>query len=323
MKIFYYLRAAKWSATHIELFPAIFKSTIYGQHTKILSDHKPLTFLLKHKKTHDNLARWIIELQSCDVCIEYLKGSSNVIQKIRKCGLWIIPLNRKTSSSFQFAFRKNPYYHFKRKQLYVPTKLKEPIFLAFHSNAISGGHFNWQKTLKNIFELFNLVRSFNPIYFDLTGPIHKTEEGNEYIVCMIDHFSKFVIKSLPSSSAILISDNPHPYRLNIFKTLSSLARAIQHPHLTIVSISAPQSTPKIVHKNQVKKCFSITGSAFTQPKETKTLASIEALDNLFQKKNSYTIFLFACVVASIISFLILFVQFNSLSIFLLNLFFFS
>ena len=74
----------KWSATHIELFAMIsalrfFKSTIYGNHTRILSDHKPLTFLLKHNKTHDNLVRWVVELQSYNISIEYIKGSTNVV----------------------------------------------------------------------------------------------------------------------------------------------------------------------------------------------------------------------------------------------------
>ncbi|PIO59369.1 integrase core domain protein [Teladorsagia circumcincta] len=74
----------KWSPTHIELFAIIsalrfFRTTIYGNHTTIFSDHRPLTFLLKHNKTHDNLTRWVVELQSYDVTIEYLKGSSNVV----------------------------------------------------------------------------------------------------------------------------------------------------------------------------------------------------------------------------------------------------
>ncbi|KHJ97537.1 hypothetical protein OESDEN_02472 [Oesophagostomum dentatum] len=74
----------KWSPTHIELFAIIsalrfFRAIIYGNHTTIFSDHRPLTYLLKHNKTHDNLARWVIELQSYDVSIVYHKGSSNVV----------------------------------------------------------------------------------------------------------------------------------------------------------------------------------------------------------------------------------------------------
>ncbi|VDK78185.1 unnamed protein product [Cylicostephanus goldi] len=72
------------SPTHIGLFAMIsalrfFKNIIYGNRTHILSDHRPLTYLLKHNKTHDNLARWTVELQSYNISIDYLKGSSNVI----------------------------------------------------------------------------------------------------------------------------------------------------------------------------------------------------------------------------------------------------
>ncbi|WKY12294.1 hypothetical protein Q1695_003683 [Nippostrongylus brasiliensis] len=56
-----------------------FRSIIYGNHTRIFSGHKPLTYLLRHHKTHDNLARWMVELQSYVISIEYLKGSSNVV----------------------------------------------------------------------------------------------------------------------------------------------------------------------------------------------------------------------------------------------------
>ncbi|PIO75335.1 integrase core domain protein [Teladorsagia circumcincta] len=74
----------RWSPTHIELFAMIsalrfFRATIYGNLTRIFSDHKPLTFLLKHNKVHDNLARWIVELQSYNITIDYLRGSSNTV----------------------------------------------------------------------------------------------------------------------------------------------------------------------------------------------------------------------------------------------------
>ncbi|VDN30654.1 unnamed protein product, partial [Cylicostephanus goldi] len=78
------LSQQKWSPTHVELFAMVsalrfFKATIYGHLTRIFSDHRPLTYLLKHNKTHDNLARWVVELQSYNITIEYLKGSSNVV----------------------------------------------------------------------------------------------------------------------------------------------------------------------------------------------------------------------------------------------------
>ncbi|EPB65173.1 hypothetical protein ANCCEY_15764, partial [Ancylostoma ceylanicum] len=43
------------------------------------SDHKPLTFLLNKSKTHDNLARWMIELQSYNIKVVHIKGEKNTV----------------------------------------------------------------------------------------------------------------------------------------------------------------------------------------------------------------------------------------------------
>uniref|UniRef100_A0A7I4Z6R8 RNA-directed DNA polymerase n=1 Tax=Haemonchus contortus TaxID=6289 RepID=A0A7I4Z6R8_HAECO len=323
----------KWSPTHIELFAIIsalrfFRTTIYGNHTTIFSDHRPLTFLLKHNKTHDNLTRWVVELQGYDISIEYLKGSSNVvadalsravaptvrlqddtpeaddivefpvsINAIRASAYSIRPVVRclgplqairpynvlqeqkadlLCSAIMSFiesqrfppnlseeqratwlaiaekcVIRKNGclYYNdhqndttpFRFERLVVPDRLKEPIFLAFHSSPSSGGHFNWRKTLAKIArkyfwphmaeDIFALVRScdacqrkrpnpanqellipvtsgaiFDKVYVDLTGPLHPSEAGNKYILAMIDHFSKYVIATpLPDCTAITVA----------------------------------------------------------------------------------------------------------------------
>ncbi|VDP60778.1 unnamed protein product [Heligmosomoides polygyrus] len=58
--------------------------------------------------------------------------------------------------------------------------------------------------------------------------------------------------------------------------------SVDHPHLVIVSISSPQSPPKRVHMNQVKKCFTLTGPVFTSPwlpiEEKEALAHHNAED---------------------------------------------
>ncbi|CAJ0590927.1 unnamed protein product [Cylicocyclus nassatus] len=232
----------KWSPTHIELFAMIsalrfFKATIYGHLTRIFSDHRPLTFLLKHNRTHDNLTRWVVELQSYNVTIEYLKGSSNVVadclsrfvnpsfrfqdntsesddiiefpnclilqtfQPLPAClaplcataPIAIKPYNALLEqkadplcNSIMIFLETNKFpdsvaeadkaallklvescrlrpngclYHVAKspynpqttiEQLFVPEKLREPIFLAMHSSTTAGGHFNWQKTLAKI-----------------------------------------------------------------------------------------------------------------------------------------------------------------------------
>ncbi|CAJ0595735.1 unnamed protein product [Cylicocyclus nassatus] len=310
----------EWSPTHIELFAMVsalrfFKATIYGHLTRIFSDHRPLTYLLKHNKTHDNLARWVIELQSYNVTIEYLKGSSNVIAdclsrsvdpsvrfqdntpetediidfpnclalhtsipfSIRSSTIYLTsPLHIKpydilleqkkdptckslmsfletgrfpthiaeTEKSSWLALTENCrlrpngcLYHLTKLQhkpnsiqerLFLPEHLQEPVFLAFHSSATAGGHFNWRKTLAKISrkyfwphmseQIFALVKAcelcqrkrtqacnqeqllpivssaiFHKVYMDLTGPLPTSDSGNKYVLALIDHFSKYVI----------------------------------------------------------------------------------------------------------------------------------
>ncbi|CAJ0604217.1 unnamed protein product [Cylicocyclus nassatus] len=322
----------KWSPTHIELFAIIsalrfFRAIIYGNHTTIYSDHRPLTFLLTHNKTHDNLARWVVELQSYDITIKYHKGSSNVVAdalsrsvdkhvrfeddaadstdiiefpvSINCCAPPtfsvrppIIYLTQATalrpydalleqkSDAFcsplmtfletqrfpdnlsddekvaflklaeQCVLRSNGclYHvhgdrnsHLKFERLVVPEKLREPVFIAFHSSPSAGGHFNWRKTLTKIArkyywphmseDVFSLARSceacqrkraqqlnrellitvssqgvFEKVYIDLTGPFHTSDSGNKYIVAMIDHFTKYVVAApLPDCTAVTVA----------------------------------------------------------------------------------------------------------------------
>nr|CDJ83092.1 Integrase domain containing protein [Haemonchus contortus] len=129
----------------------------------------------------------------------------------------------------------------RRERLVVPKKLKEPVFLALHSGPSAGGHFDWRKMLAKISrkyfwphkaeDIFALVRSceqcqskrnqrtnrellapvrsgaiFDKVYVDLTGPLHTSENGNKYILAMIDHFSKYVIATpLRDCTAITVA----------------------------------------------------------------------------------------------------------------------
>ncbi|EPB67381.1 hypothetical protein ANCCEY_13530 [Ancylostoma ceylanicum] len=301
----------KWSPKHVEFFAIIsallfFRATIYGNHTTIFSDHTPLTLLLKHNKTHDDLARWVVELQSYDVSIEYLKGPSNVVAdalsrfvnkhddapesddivefpvsintcrprmySVRSpivyagCPVAIRPYEQKWSRKptrtvseeekpalLALAEKCNTkangclYYRDPAQsspaleRSVVPEKLREPIFLAFHTSPSAGGHFIWRKTLAKIArryfwphmaeDVYAFVRScepcqrkraqrmnrehllpvasgavFDKVYVDLTGPIHTSDSGNKYIIAMIDHFTKYVVAApLLDCSAITVA----------------------------------------------------------------------------------------------------------------------
>ncbi|KAK6028511.1 hypothetical protein OSTOST_05440 [Ostertagia ostertagi] len=125
----------------------------------------------------------------------------------------------------------------KYEALFLPSKLREPVCIAFHDSPAAGGHFNWKKTLGKIArkffwpsikeDVYQFVRScddcqrkrshpanreqllpihanavFHKVYLDLSGPYHTSSSSNKYIMCLIDHFSKYVIASpLPDCTA--------------------------------------------------------------------------------------------------------------------------
>ncbi|PIO58085.1 reverse transcriptase [Teladorsagia circumcincta] len=110
-----------------------------------------------------------------------------------------------------YCERRSPQSPMRFERLVIPEKLKEPVFLAFHSSPSAGGHFNWRKTLAKISrkyfwphmseDIFALCRScdecqrkrnqqmnreqltpvisgavFDKVYVDLTGPLHTSED---------------------------------------------------------------------------------------------------------------------------------------------------
>ncbi|EGT36450.1 hypothetical protein CAEBREN_28622 [Caenorhabditis brenneri] len=74
----------RWPAIQVEMGAIIFALRQFRPYvcmSKIIlhSDHKPLTFLLQKSKTHDNLARWLVELQCYDISIIHIDGKKNTV----------------------------------------------------------------------------------------------------------------------------------------------------------------------------------------------------------------------------------------------------
>ena len=56
-----------------------FRPYLYGRHFKVLSDHKPLTYLFSLKNPSSKLTRMRMDLEEYNFCTEFIKGTSNVI----------------------------------------------------------------------------------------------------------------------------------------------------------------------------------------------------------------------------------------------------
>ena len=74
----------RWPIIQAELATIVFalrafKAYIFMTQCIVHTDHKPLAYVLKKPSAHPNLARWIIELQSYKVKIEFIKGEQNKV----------------------------------------------------------------------------------------------------------------------------------------------------------------------------------------------------------------------------------------------------
>lgn len=74
----------RWPAIQIELGAIVyalrqFKPYICLSEVILHCDHKPLSYLMSKSKTHDNLARWMIELQSYNIKIVHVSGIQNSV----------------------------------------------------------------------------------------------------------------------------------------------------------------------------------------------------------------------------------------------------
>ena len=54
-----------------------FKYYLMGRKFTLITDHKPLQYLMTMKKDKDKLTRWALQLQQYDFTVEYRKGQDN------------------------------------------------------------------------------------------------------------------------------------------------------------------------------------------------------------------------------------------------------
>lgn len=61
-----------WATKH-------FRPYLYGQKFTIVTDHRPLTWLMNFKEPNSKLVRWKLQLLEYDYDVVYKKGSQNVV----------------------------------------------------------------------------------------------------------------------------------------------------------------------------------------------------------------------------------------------------
>jgi transposase InsO family protein len=75
-------RQAKWSTTEKEAYAIIhaidvFRPYLYGRRFTVVTDHKPLEWLMTKVEPSGRLARWALKIQEFDIAIGYRPGKTN------------------------------------------------------------------------------------------------------------------------------------------------------------------------------------------------------------------------------------------------------
>ena len=75
-------REAKWSTTEKECFAIIhaitvFKPYLFGQTFSVVTDHRPLEWLMSKKEPSGRLARWALKIQKYNITIGYRPGKTH------------------------------------------------------------------------------------------------------------------------------------------------------------------------------------------------------------------------------------------------------
>jgi hypothetical protein len=186
-----------------------FRPYLYGRRFQILTDHRPLTWVMNVKDPGSWLLRWRIQLEEFDYEIAYKKGSQNTnADALSRIG----SLSKETKGGLE-----------------IDDSVKRKILYEFHDAPV-GGHrgmngtyraiksrYSWpnmrrdietyvkqctscqvNKTLKPKkrapLELTSTAdHPFDKCYLDVVGPLPLSAEGNRYILTFQDDLSKYII----------------------------------------------------------------------------------------------------------------------------------
>ncbi len=183
----------KWSATEKEAFAIIhavrtFYHYLYGTDFTIVTDHRPLEYLMNKKDPTGRLARWSLFLQPFNLNIKYRPGKSNqnadslsrapvnaITVGLSMVDDWIAaqkedtfckevfktmaeetnateqrgPQLRDISKDDGFIFLPNKLLANASGKIVVPAKLQKEIMTRYHDHKLAG-HFGMTKTLSTI-----------------------------------------------------------------------------------------------------------------------------------------------------------------------------
>ena len=191
-----------------------FRPYLYGTKFTVVTDHKPLTWIMSVKDPGSRLLRWRIKLEEYDYEIVFKKGASNT--------------SADALSPVSSLVADKGVIEYKRQQI-TDEETRATILYEYHDSPM-GGHQGMNKTFREIrkkYEWPNMKRDienyvkkckscqinktlgpqhrapmeitttarkpFERCAMDIVGPTTVTNKGNRYILMFQDDLTKFVV----------------------------------------------------------------------------------------------------------------------------------
>ena len=208
-----------YSTTEKELLAIVwgvryFRPYLYGTKFTIVTDHKPLTWIVSVKEPGSRLLRWRIKLEEYDYEIVFKRGVANTNADALSRVSQVAAVTRETET---------------KRQLVRDEETKNTILYEYHDSPI-GGHRRMNRTVREIrkrYEWPNMKheiegyvkkchscqenktlgprhkapmeitttarRPFERCAIDIVGPTTGTSKGNRYILTFQDDLTKFIV----------------------------------------------------------------------------------------------------------------------------------
>uniref|UniRef100_A0A0N5C294 RNA-directed DNA polymerase n=1 Tax=Strongyloides papillosus TaxID=174720 RepID=A0A0N5C294_STREA len=146
-----------------------FRPYIYGKHTLVITDHKPLLALLKNKELTGILQRYQMAIMEYDLTIQYIKGDANNVADYLSRDSFLAINVKDGLLDEVFPTNGHPPYHIDKflqyydeketeaipktgkirtpsgTRIYVPQQLREKLLEIFHTHPLLGGHLSFDK----------------------------------------------------------------------------------------------------------------------------------------------------------------------------------
>uniref|UniRef100_A0A0N5BZ40 RNA-directed DNA polymerase n=2 Tax=Strongyloides papillosus TaxID=174720 RepID=A0A0N5BZ40_STREA len=146
-----------------------FRPYIYGKHTLVITDHKPLLALLKNKELTGILQRYQMAIMEYDLTIQYIKGDANNVADYLSRDSFLAINVKEGLLEEVFPSNGHPPYHVDKflqyydekeseiipktgkirtptgTRIYVPQQIREKLLETFHTHPLLGGHLSFDK----------------------------------------------------------------------------------------------------------------------------------------------------------------------------------